>query len=63
MSVSPSTTAELPLPAQPSVSRLADLQTVLGQAAVVTVPGDADAISLELPDDAALLAAIIACRR
>lgn len=28
----------------------------------VTVPGDADAVAAELPDDAALLEAIIACR-
>ncbi len=46
-----------------TVPRLADLQTVLSDAAVVTVPGDADAIALDLPDDAALLAAITACRR
>ncbi|MGU3501065.1 2-C-methyl-D-erythritol 4-phosphate cytidylyltransferase [Mycobacterium sp. C31M] len=28
----------------------------------VTVPGDADAVAADLPDDAALLAAVIACR-
>lgn len=46
-----------------AVPRLADLQTVLGDAGLVTVAGDADAIPIDLPGDVSLLEAIIACRR
>ena len=46
-----------------ALPRLADLHAVLGEPDLVTVAGDADAIPLDLPGDAALLAAIIACRR
>ncbi|MCF6389524.1 2-C-methyl-D-erythritol 4-phosphate cytidylyltransferase [Mycobacterium sp. MBM] len=47
-----------------AVPRLGDLRTVLSTGAeVVSVGGDADTIPFDLPADAALLAAVIACRR
>lgn len=47
-----------------AVARLGDLPAVLGAGAdLVCVAGDADAIAFDLPADAALLAAVIACRR
>lgn len=47
-----------------AVPRLGDLPSVLrGGADLVPVDGDADAIPFDLPADAALLAAVIACRR
>lgn len=47
-----------------AVPRLGDLRTVLNAGAeLVRVAGDADAIPFDLPADAALLAAVIACRR
>lgn len=46
-----------------TVQRLGDLPALLGDAGVVTVDGDADAIPVDLPGDAALLEAIITCRR
>lgn len=46
-----------------AVARLAGLHAVLNAADVVGVAGDADAISFDLPTDAALLEAVIACRR
>lgn len=47
-----------------AVARLGDLPAVLGAGAdLVCVAGDADAISFDLPDDAPLLEAVIACRR
>ena len=47
-----------------TVARLGDGRTAPdGSAGLVTVTGDADAVPVDLPADAALLAAIIACRR
>lgn len=47
-----------------TVARLSDGRTAPGNGAgLVTVAGDADAVPVDLPADAALLAAIIACRR
>lgn len=46
-----------------AASRLGDLRSVLNAGAdLVSVAGDADAIPFDLPADAALLAAVIACR-
>jgi 2-C-methyl-D-erythritol 4-phosphate cytidylyltransferase len=46
-----------------TVSRLGDLHTALGAGeGLVTVAGDADAVPVDLPADAALANAIIACR-
>ena len=46
-----------------AVARLGDMPAVLGGTDLVCVDGDADAISFDLPADAALLKAVIACRR
>ena len=46
-----------------AVARLDDLPAVLSATDLVCVAGDADAIPFDLPADAALLAAVIACRR
>lgn len=46
-----------------AVDRLVDLPALLGAADLVCVAGDADAIPFDLPADAGLLEAVIACRR
>jgi 2-C-methyl-D-erythritol 4-phosphate cytidylyltransferase len=47
-----------------AVARLGDLPTVLGAGTdLVCVAGDADAVAFDLPADAALLAAVLTCRR
>jgi 2-C-methyl-D-erythritol 4-phosphate cytidylyltransferase len=45
-----------------NVQRLSDLDIGFGAAGLITVAGDADAVRIELPEDVALLEAIIDCR-